>query len=126
MWSIPTDGSSGTLLDNILAMLFAWPDSAYAPDWEQVIFVTPRGDQTSNQRELRIADGDESGQITYDQGESIEFKSWSPDSWSFVYQIHGGNNQGVYVGSLNAQPGNIVYYPNMIGDIKWLRSSRLV
>jgi hypothetical protein len=126
LWSIPVDGSPGTHLGNSLAIPFAWPDNAYAPDLEHVIFVTPVGDQRSNQRELRIADGDGKNVILYDQGESVEFISWSPDSWHFVYEIHQGDNQGVYVGSLNTQPRRIVYYTDVIRDIKWLGTSRLV
>lgn len=126
LWFIPTDGSTATLLGNILAMPFAWPDNAYAPDLEHVIFVMPVGDRTENQRELRIADGDGKNVITYDQGESIEFIAWSPDSWSFLYQIHQGDNQGLYVGSLNAQPRRMAYYTDGIGDIIWLGTSRLV
>jgi hypothetical protein len=126
LWSIPTDGSPGTRLGDILAMPFAWPDNAYAPDLEHVIFVTPVGDRRSNQRELRIANGDGSGQINYDQGESLEFISWSADSWHFIYQIHQGDNQGLYVGSLNMQPRCMVYDTDGIGDIKWLGTSRLV
>jgi hypothetical protein len=126
LWSIPTDGSPSTLLGNILAIPFAWPDNAYAPDLEHVIFVMPVGDRTENQRELRIADGDGKNVATYDQGESLEFIAWSPDSWSFIYQIHHGDNQGLYVGSLNTQPRRMVYYTDEIGDIKWLGTSRLV
>jgi hypothetical protein len=126
LWSIPTDGSTATLLGNILAMPFAWPDNAYAPDLEHVIFIMPVGNQTENQRKLQIANGDGSGQTTYDQGESLEFISWSADSWSFVYLIHQGDNQGLYVGSLNSQPRRMVYFTDEIGDIKWLGTSRLV
>jgi hypothetical protein len=126
LWSIPTDGSPGTLLGDILAIPFAWPDNAYAPDLEHVIFVMPVGDRTENQRELQIADGDGKNVITYDHGKLIEFISWSPDSWSFVYLIHQGDNQGLYVGSLNSLPRRMVYYTDEIGDIKWLGTSRLV
>jgi hypothetical protein len=126
LWFIPTDGSPGTLLGEIQAIPYASPNAAFAPDLDHVIFATPTGNRTSNQRELRIADGDGTNEITYDQGESLEFISWSPDSWHFIYQIHQGDKKGVYMGSLNTQPKLIVFDPNVVQNIKWLGSSRLV
>ena len=126
LWFIPTDGSPGTLLGNIQAMPFAWPNNAYAPDLEHVIFAMPVGDPASNQRELQIANGDGSDQISYDQAESLEFISWSPDSWHFIYQIHQGDRKGIYLGSLNTLPKLIILDPDMVLEIKWLGSSRLV
>ena len=126
LWLIPLDGSPAVLLSNVQAIPFAWPDNAFAPNLERVIYVTPLGDKTENQRELRIANPDGSNDVAYDTGESLEFISWSPDSQHFIYQINGGTNEGVFLGGVNSQPDLVVFDPDVIQDIKWLGGNRLV
>ncbi len=126
LWLIPVDGSPAELLGNVQAIPFAWPDNAFAPDLEHVIYVTPVGVRTENQRELRIANPDGSNEVAYDNGASLEFISWSPDSRHFLYQINGATKKGVYMGGLNTQPKLIVWDPDVIQDISWLGGNRLV
>ncbi len=67
-----------------------------------------------------------SNEVAYDNGASLEFISWSPDSRHFLYQINGATKKGVYMGGLNTQPKLIVWDPDVIQDISWLGGNRLV
>ena len=120
LWRIPVDGSPAVLQGNIYAMPFAWPDHAFAPDLEHVIYAMLVGDPPENQRELHIANPDGSNDVLYDIGESLEFMQWSPDSQHFLYAINGGAREGVYWGTLDAQPELLKAGPQSMTDIQWL------
>lgn len=123
LWSLRVDGSPAVLLGNILAIPFAWPDNAFAPDLERVIYVKPAMVEDPNQRQLHITNPDGSNDAVYDQGESLEFISWSPDSQHFLYQITGGENKGMYLGGLGDSPQRLVNDPFTMTNIQWLEGS---
>jgi hypothetical protein len=120
LWSIPVDGSTAILLSNVQAMPFAWPDNAFAPGLATVIYIKPVGDQTDNQRELHIASPDGTKDVVYDQGESLEFMSWSPDSKHFIYQVNGGANEGIYTGGFDEKARLLYPDPRSVRDLQWL------
>ena len=124
LWLIPVDGSPAVLLGNIQAMPFAWPDNAFSPNLERVIYAAHVGEPSDNQRELRIANPDGSNETIYASGESLIFTSWSPDSQHFIYEINSGANEGVYVGGINDQPVLITPDPHSMSDIHWLDGTR--
>lgn len=126
LWSIPADGSAPSLLSQVPAMPFTWPNNAFAPDMKHVIYVTQVGDVNANQRELHLAQPDGSHDVIYAQGESLEFLSWSPNSQHFIYQIISGADKGVYLGGLVSQPKLVIFDPRVVSDIKWFGSNRLV
>jgi hypothetical protein len=126
LWSIPSDGSPPTLLSQVAAMPFYWPDNAFASDLKHVIYVTQVGAPASNQRELHLAKPDGSNDVIYDQGESLQFLSWSPDSNHFIYQVISGAKKGVYMGGLVSQPKLVIFDPGVVANIKWFGSNRLV
>jgi len=62
--------------------------------------------------------------MAYDSGESLEFKLWSPESHHFIYEVNGGNNEGLYAGALDGQP--VLLHPDqrLVSGIQWLDSAR--
>ncbi len=126
LWSIPVDGQPPTELSQVPAMPFVWPDNAFSPNLEDVVYIKSVGASTDNQRELHLARPDGSSDVSYDQGESLAFLSWAPNSQHFIYQINSGPKKGVYLGGLVSQPKLIIFDPQVISDIKWLGSNRLV
>jgi hypothetical protein len=124
LWRIPVDGSPAVLLGNIYAIPFAWPNNAFAPDFEKVAYAMQVGEPTDNQRELHLANPDGSNDVAYDSGESLEFKLWSPDSQHFIYEVNGGANEGLYVGAPDGEP--VLLHPDqrLVSGIQWLDSAR--
>lgn len=126
LWSLPADGSAPSLLSQVPAMPFAWPNPVFAPSLEDVIYVTQVEGSTDNQRELHLAHPDDSNDVIYDQGKSLYFLSWSPNSQHFIYEINDGANKGVYLGGLISQPKLVIFDPGEVLEIKWLGSNQLV
>jgi Tol biopolymer transport system component len=126
LWSVPADGSPPVFLTDVPAMPFAWPNNTFAPDMKHIAYVTQVGDPAGNQRELHLALPDGTNDETYTQGESLEFISWSPNSRFFIYRINGGPDVGVYLGGIDIQPRLVIFDPDVVSDIKWFGSSRLV
>lgn len=124
LWSIPVDGSPAVLLGNIQAMSFDWPNNAFAPNLEHVIYVMIIGEPSANQRELHIADPDGSHDVVYDRGESLVYMTWALDSQHFTYHITRGENKGVYVGMLDEPTQLISSDPSMITEIQWIDDTR--
>lgn len=124
LWLIPTDGSPGTLLGEVYAMPFAWPDNAFSPSLERVIYAMRVGDPADNQHDLHIADPDGSNDTVYDSGTSLEFRLWAPDSQHFIYAINSGDRQGLYVGAPDNQPARIFPDPHLVSNIQWLDDTR--
>jgi hypothetical protein len=120
LWSIPADGSPAVLLGNITAMGFTGPVNAFAPDLQHVIFISPIGEPSANQRELHIANDDGTDDLVYDSGESLEFTGWSPDSQHFIYVVNRGPNQGTYLGGLGEEPMQLSSEPHAMRDIQWV------
>jgi hypothetical protein len=126
LWSIPADGSAPSLLSQVPAMPFAWPNQTFAPSLEDVIYVAQVEGSTDNQNELHLAQPDGSNDIIYDQDRSLIFLSWSPNSQHFIYEINEGANKGVYLGGLVSQSKLVISDPGMVLEIKWLGSNQLV
>ncbi len=124
LWRIPGSGSPADLLRNIEAIPFTWPNNCFSPDARLIAYVKTIGAREENQRELRIGALDGSSEATYDQGESLEFIGWSPDSQHFFYAIHHDPGKGVYLGDTNGQPILFSNDPDTFTEIQWVDGSR--
>ncbi len=124
LWRIPTDGTPAVLLGNIQAMPFAWPDNAFAPDLQHVLYAMMVGERTANINELRLANPDSSGALVYDSGESLNFNGWAPDSQHFMYTIYGGPRMGVYLGSIGQPAAIMASEPSSLRNITWVDNQR--
>jgi hypothetical protein len=120
LWSIPVDSSPAELLGNVTAMGFAWPNNAFAPDLQHVIYVSPIGEPSANQRELHTANADGTDDLVYDSGESLEFTGWSPDSQHFIYVVNHEPNKGTYLGGLGEEPLQLSSEPHAMRDFQWV------
>jgi hypothetical protein len=123
LWSISVDGSPAELLGKIKAIPFYWPDSAFAPDLQHIAYVMPVGPLNSNRRELHLADPDGTNDTVYTNGDSLDFRSWAPDSQHFTYEIMSGINKGFYLGGFTAQPSLLTSDPRAM-TIYWLDGDR--
>ncbi len=124
LWRMPADGTQAELVGYIPAIPFAWLNNGFSPDSRRVAYVEAIGKPEENQRQLHILRLDGSNDAVYARGESLEFMGWSPDSQYFIYVIHGGENKGIYVGDLTAQPLMITSDPGAITGIQWVDDSR--
>jgi hypothetical protein len=124
LWLIPVDGTPATLLGNIDAMAFAWPNNAFAPDLQHVIYVEQIEETNTYHRELHIANADATNDVIYDSDQSMEFTGWSPDSQHFIYAINRDAKKGLYLGRINEQAVLLNPDPETIADIQWIDGSR--
>ncbi|GAB4428200.1 MAG: hypothetical protein Kow002_17100 [Anaerolineales bacterium] len=126
LWSIPADGSPATRLGEILAIPFAWPDTAFSPNLDRVAYVKSIGEPAENRRELHLANPDGTGDVIYTTDISVEFLHWTPDGSRFVYVIHDGPNRGIYLGSMGGTASTITTAPNTTTQIRWVDQSRFL
>jgi hypothetical protein len=127
LWYLPIDGSAAIFSGNILAMPFAWPDTAISPDLSRVGYVTPVGVPTENLRELHLAGADASGDAIYIGGESAEFIGWLPNSSQFVFVIRGsGVTRGTHVGSVGGGYITLSADPYLMHAITWVDSTHFL
>jgi hypothetical protein len=124
LWSIPVDGSPAALLGEIDAIAFAWPNNAFAPDLQRVIYISQIEEGSATMRELHIANADASNDVTYDHDQSMEFIGWSPDSEHFIYAINHDTRKGLYLGLSNEQPILLNEEPGAIEDVQWMDGER--
>ncbi|HSB66686.1 MAG TPA: hypothetical protein VLD65_08905 [Anaerolineales bacterium] len=126
LWRIPADGSPAVLLGSVPAIPFAWPDNAISPDLALVAYSSDAIAPDPNIRDLHVSNLDGTGDRIYANGESLEFNSWSPDSQHFIYAIQGGENEGLYIGSLDESPIVLIEDPHRVRDIQWQDDSSLI
>ncbi|MBT3323182.1 MAG: hypothetical protein HN392_12940 [Anaerolineae bacterium] len=126
LWSIPSDGSPATLLGNISAVPFAWPDSAFSPGLPRVAYVKSIGGPTENQRELHIANTDGSNDIIFASGTNIRFHMWTPDSTRFVYSLNEENDRGLYLAKTTGEISTITSEQNTVNQMQWVDNSRFL
>jgi len=119
LWYIPTNGSPAVFSGNLLAIPFAWPDTAIAPDLSRVGYAKPVGDPTANNRELHLALPDGSSDTIYASGE-LEFIGWLPNSTQFVFEVRsGGSMVGTHVGTVGGGYTTLSTDPTLMTDITW-------
>jgi len=126
VWEIPVDSSPATQTGSIFAIPFAWPDTPFSPNLEQVGYAKTVGDPTLNQRELHIANVDGSEDFVIASGEGVEFWHWTPDGTRFVYAINGGAEQGAYLGQLSGGTTLIASIPSSVQQMRWVDPSRFL
>ncbi len=126
LWSVLVDSSPPVLLSRFPAMAFSWPDNAISPNLEQVAYSSPISAPELNQRRLIIANADGTHAQAFDQGESLEFLAWSPDSQNFIYRILSGTKEGLYLGGLAESPIQFFSDPHAVLKIVWLDGIRFV
>ena len=127
LWYIPIDGSPAVFSGNILAIPFAWPDTAISPDLSRVGYVTPVGIPTDNLRELHLANADATGDTVYISGESAEFIGWLPNSTQFVFVVRGsGVTRGTHVGSVGGGYTTLSTGPSLMHAITWVDSTHFL
>lgn len=120
LWYIPTDGSPAVFTGGILAIPFAWPDTAISPDLARVAYAMPVGIPTDNMRELHIANSDGSGDTIYATGESLQFTGWLPNSTQFVFEVNGsGPLAGAHVGTVGGAYTTLSVDASLMTDISW-------
>jgi len=127
LWYIPTDGSPAVFSGNILALPFAWPDTAISPDLGRVGYAMPVGIPTDNLRELHLANADTTGDTVYIGGESAEFIGWLPNSTQFVFVVRGsGAARGTHVGSVGGGYTTLSTDPTLMRDITWVDNTHFL
>ena len=127
LWYIPIDGSPAVFSGNILALPFAWPDTAISPDLSRVGYAMPVGVPTDNLRELHLANADSSGDTVYIGGESAEFTGWLPNSAQFVFVVRGsGVTRGTHVGSVGGGYTTLSTDPFLMHAITWVDSTHFL
>jgi len=127
LWYIPIDGSPAVFSGNILALPFAWPDTAISPDLSRVGYAMPVGVPTDNLRELHLANADTTGDTVYIGGESAEFIGWLPNSTQFVFVVRGsGVTRGTHVGSVGGGYTTLSTDPSLMRDITWVDSTHFL
>jgi len=127
LWSIPADGSPAVFLSSIIAIPFAWPDNAFAPDLQQVMYLKPTGEPADNIRELHIALPDGNADFIFITSAYINTMTWSPDSYRFLYAISSADNRGVFLGDVvSGESAIITSEPSLIQEIRWIEPSRIL
>jgi hypothetical protein len=127
LWMIPVDGSPAVLLSSIIAIPFAWPDNAFTPDLQQVMYLKPIGEPADNIRELHIAIADGSADFIFTSSSHINTLTWSPDSYHFLYAIGSEDNRGVFLGEVTSGSSSIITSePSLIQEIRWIEPSRIL
>jgi hypothetical protein len=124
LWSIPVDGTPAVQLGSIDAIGFAWPNNAFAPDLEHIIYVKQVEEASTYHRELHYANFDSTNDEIYDNDQSMEFVGWSPDSLHFIYAINRDVRKGLYLGGIDEQPVLIYAEPDEVLDIQWIDGER--
>jgi hypothetical protein len=124
LWSIPVDGTPAVQLGSIDAIGFAWPNNAFAPDLEHIIYVKQVEEASTYHRELHYANFDSTNDEIYDNDQSMEFVGWSPDSLHFIYAINRDVRKGLYLGGIAEQPVLIYAEPDEVLDIQWIDGER--
>jgi hypothetical protein len=120
VWYIPADGSPESLSTSILAMPFAWPDSAISPDLNRLAYAVPVGIPTDNLRDLHISGADGSGDAVYINAESLEFVGWAPDSLHFIFEVHGpGPLSGTHLGVVGGGTITLASDSSLMTDFAW-------
>ncbi len=120
LWYIPTNGSPAVFSGNLLAIPFAWPDTAISPNLTRVAYAKSVGDPGANMRELHVANADTSGDAIYMTGESLEFIGWLPNSTQFVFIVRGsGATTGTHVGMVGGGYTTLSTDPTLMTDISW-------
>jgi len=121
IWHIPTDGSPAVLSTNILAIPFAWPDTAISPDLTRIAYAQSVGLPADNMRELHLANADGSADTVYMTGESLELINWLPNSTQFVFVLRGsGATRGIHVGTVGGGYTTLSADPTKMRDIAWV------
>jgi hypothetical protein len=127
LWYIPADGSPALFSGSILAIPFAWPDTAISPDLSRVGYVVSVGVPTDNLRELHLANADATGDTVYIGGEMAEFIGWLPNSAQFVFVVRGsGATRGTHVGSVGGGYTTLSTDPSLMSDITWVDSTHFL
>jgi len=120
IWNIPTNGSAATFVGNILAIPFAWPDTAISPDLAHIAYAKTVGDPSANMRELHIANADTSGDTIFMTGDSLQFFGWLPNSTQFVFVVRGSSaTTGLHVGSIGGGYTTLTTDPTTMLGITW-------
>ena len=127
LWYLPVDGSAATQLGSVQTMPLNWLDNAISPDMSFVAYAKQVGDPTENQTELHLAYTDGSNDYIFVSDGIINFLGWTPDSTRFVYQLNGGSERGVYVGSIVDGSSYIFTSDSSTShSLKWVDNNRVI
>jgi hypothetical protein len=126
LWSIPTDGSPATLLSEVTAIPFAWPDTAFAPTLDRVAYASPVGGQGSNRRDLHLANPDGTGDTVFASGDSVEFNQWTPDGTRFMYFITDSGYRNLKLGNVSGGASTIATVASDLRSVRWVDNSRFI
>lgn len=122
LWEIPTDGSLGVQLGEILTQPFFIGPVQFSPDLTRLAYTRIPDPTDFLNAELVLANADGTEETVFISG-NVFFNAWSPDSQSFVFEL--SDLQETYWGIVQGSYTLLTESP-YVWDVTWIDATRFL